>query len=53
MFFIFLEFIIYLRASSQNFIENHQYDVILSYFKQNLESYLFNITYLHFTCIVF
>ena len=32
--FMFLEFIIYLRASSQNFVENHQFTVILSYFKQ-------------------
>ena len=48
--FTFLEFIIYLRASLQNFVENHQYNVILSYFKQNLNIHLFNITYLHTTC---
>ena len=30
---IFLEFIIYSRASSQNFVENHDFNVILSYFK--------------------
>jgi len=27
-------------------VENHQFDVILSYFEQNLESRMFNITYL-------
>ena len=52
-FFIFLEFIIYLRASPQNFVKNHQFNVILSYFKQILDSHLFNITYLHATCTVF
>ena len=52
-FFIFLEIIIYSKASSQNFLENHQSNVILSYFKQNLNNNLFNITYLHTTCIVF
>ena len=31
-FFLFLEFIIYLRASSQNFVENHQLNVNLSIF---------------------
>jgi len=30
--FIFLEFITYLMASSQNFVENHQFNVILTYF---------------------
>ena len=29
----FLEFIVYLRASSQNFVGNHQNNVMLSYFK--------------------
>ena len=52
-FFTFLEFIIYSNASSQNFVEYHQFNVILSYFKQNLNNNLFNITYLHTTCIVF
>ena len=51
--FIFLEFIIYLRASSQNFVESHQFNVILSYFKQIWDSHLFNITYLHTTCTIF
>ena len=51
--FIFLEFIIYLRATSQNFVENHQFNIILMYFKQILDSHLFNITYLHTTCTVF
>ena len=51
--FIFLEFIIYLRASSQKFVENYQFNVILSYFKQFLTSRLFNSDYLHTTCIVF
>jgi hypothetical protein len=45
--FIFLEFVICLRASSQNFMENHQFNVILSYFKPILDNHLFNITYLH------
>ena len=30
--FIFLELTIYLRASSQNFVQNHQFNVILFYF---------------------
>ena len=51
--FIFLEFIVYLRASSQNFVENHQFNIILSYFKQILDSHLFNITFLHTTYTVF
>ena len=51
--FVCLEFIIYLRASSKNFVENRQLNVILSYFKLILNSHLFNITYLHTTCIVF
>ena len=51
--FIFLEFIIFLRASSQNFVENHHIDIILSYFKQILDNHLFNITYLHTTCTIF
>ena len=33
--------------------ENHQFHVILSYFKQILDNHLFNITYLHTTCTVF
>ena len=33
--FILLGFIFYLRASSKNFVENHQFNVILSYFKTN------------------
>ena len=52
-FFILLEFIIYLRASSQNFVENHELNVILSYFKQIVDNHLFNIIYLHTTCTVF
>ena len=45
--FIFLEFIISLRASSQNFVENHQFNIIILYFKQILDNHLFNmITYL-------
>ena len=32
--FIFLEVIIYLRASSQKFVENHQFNEILLYIKQ-------------------
>ena len=38
--FIFLEFIIYLRASSQNLVENHQFNVILSYFYTNFRQSL-------------
>ena len=53
IFYIFLEFIICWRASSQNFVENYQFNVISLYFEQILDSYLFNITYLHTTCIVF
>ena len=53
--FIFLEFIIYLRASSQNFVVNHQFNVILLYLKQISDSQLtiVHITYLHTTCTVF
>jgi hypothetical protein len=52
-FFIFLKLIIYMRASSKDFIENHQFNVILPYFKQIIDSSLFNITYLHTTCTIF
>ena len=52
-YFVFFESIIYLKTSLQNFVEKHQFNVILSYFKQILESYLFNIIYLHTTCTVF
>ena len=45
--FIFLEFIIYLRASSQNFVENHQFNVILSYFRQSLVQYHLLAHHLH------
>ena len=51
--FIFLEFSIYLRASSQNLVENHHFNIILLYFKQILDNHMFNITYLHTTCTVF
>ena len=51
--FIFFEFIIYLMASSQNFMENYQFNIILSCFKQILDNHLFNITYLHTTCKIF
>ena len=51
--FIFLKFITYLRVASQNFMENHQINVILLYFKQILDNHLLNITYLHTTCTVF
>ena len=50
--FVFLEFIIYLRESSQNFVENHQFNVKFLYFKQILDNHLY-ITCLHTTCIVF
>ena len=52
-FSIFLEFIMYLRASSQNFVENNNFYIILSYLKQILDNHLFNITYLHTTCTIF
>ena len=41
--FIFLEFIVYLRASSQNFVENHKFNVILLY----LEKYIQKIVQYH------
>ena len=47
--FIFLQFIVHLRSSSKKFIINNQFNVILSYLKQNLDNNLFNTT----TCIVF
>ena len=48
--FIFLEFIRNLRSSSSLFfVENHQFNVILSYFLKKLDDYLFNIT----TCTIF
>ena len=34
------------------FVGNHQFDVILSYFKQILDIHLLNITYLHTTCTI-
>ena len=43
----------YLRVSSQNFVENHQFNVNLSYFKQVLYTHLYNIANLHTTCTVF
>ena len=43
-FFIFLEFIINLRATLQNFVEKYQFNVILSCFKQILDNYMFNIS---------
>jgi hypothetical protein len=42
-FLTFLEFIVNLRASLQKFVEQHEFDVILSYFKQMLDNYVFNI----------
>ena len=39
-----LEFITHLRSSSNNFVENHQANVILSYFKKHFDSYLLNAT---------
>ena len=52
-FFIFLDFIIHFKASSQIFVETHQLNVISLYCKQALDNYLFNITYLHTTCTIF
>ena len=51
--FMFLKFIVYLSASSEDYVKNHQLNVILSYSKQILDNHLFDITYLHTTCIVF
>ena len=42
--FIFLEFVTILRASLQNFVEKHQFDISLSCFKQILDNYVFNIS---------
>ena len=42
--FMFLEFIINLRATLQKFVEKHQFNVILSCFKQILDNYVFNIS---------
>ena len=44
IFFIFLEFIINLRATMQKFVENHQFNIILSYFKQFLDDYVLKKT---------
>ena len=52
-FCIFLELIINMRASSQNFVENHQFNVSLLYIMQNLDSCLFKIAYLHIICTTF
>ena len=52
LFHIF-EFIMYFGASSQNFVENNNFYIILSYLKQILDNHLFNITYLHTTCTIF
>ena len=43
-FFIILEFVINLRASLQSFVGKHQFNVILSCFKQLLENYVVNIS---------
>ena len=51
--FVFLEFIIHSRASSQTFVKTHQFNAILLYFKQIFNTYLSNITYLHTTSTVF
>jgi hypothetical protein len=42
-----------LESIITNFVENHQFNVILLYFKQFLDNHLFNITYLLITCNVF
>ena len=39
--FIFIEFITNLKATLQNLVEKHQFYVILSYFKQLLDNYMF------------
>jgi hypothetical protein len=36
-----------LEGTSQNFVENQQFNVMLSFFETILESHVFNITYLH------
>ena len=45
-FSIFLEFIINLRENSQRFFERNQFNIILSWLKQILDDYVFNL----FTC---
>ena len=53
IYLLFLEFIVYLRASSQNFVETHQLLLFpFWYFIHMLENQLFNITYLHTTCTI-
>lgn len=50
-FFLFLEFSMKLRASLQELIRKHPFNVILSCFKQMLYNYVFNIyiyIYLHY-----
>ena len=51
IFFYSLEFIIYLRAPSQNFVENHQINVIFSIFqtkfRQSLVQYQLLAHHLH------
>ena len=42
-FFIFLEFIINMRATLQ-FCRKHKFNVILSCFKKNLDNYMFNLS---------
>ena len=51
-FSVILEFTMNLRASLQK-IEKNKNCKNLSYIRQNLDNYLFNITHLHTTCIVF
>ena len=40
VFFMFLEFIIYMRASSEKFVENHQFNVFFSVFQTNIKQLL-------------
>ena len=44
IFFIFPKFFINLRASLQIFVENHQFHVVLSCFKQVSDNYVFNVS---------
>ena len=52
LYFILLEFIMYLRASSQKNVENSSIQCNFIMFQTKLNCHLFNITYLHTTCYI-
>lgn len=47
IYFISIESIVNLRSWLRKNVENHQYYVMLSYLKQQLDIYVFNVAYLH------